>query len=151
RRSASRSPAINTAPTATTTIDAAVTVLANRHQGSAVAVIALDGARVFGSVAGLVSWRFTMAIKTGLALAIAFAAITGCAGGASNHPQLPHAIDKLQTPALLANVPADTPYVFASFESLPRWYWDKTIEAVGPALADQLNRNPDVAQIAAAV
>lgn len=50
-------------------------------------------------------------------------------------------VDKLQAPALFAHIPADTPYVVASFEAMPLDYYAKVKRAVGPALAravDQL-------------
>lgn len=48
----------------------------------------------------------------------------------------PAAVDpaKLSAPALFANIPADTPYVFAAFEAIPLDYWAKVKRAIGPAL-----------------
>ena len=38
----------------------------------------------------------------------------------------------LKAPALFAHIPADTPYVFASFEPIPASYWSKLGKAFGP-------------------
>lgn len=43
-------------------------------------------------------------------------------------------VDKLAVPALLAHIPADTPYVMASFEPLPLSYFAKMKRALGPVL-----------------
>jgi hypothetical protein len=50
-------------------------------------------------------------------------------------------VDKLQAPALFAHIPADTPYVLASFEAVSLDYYAKMKRAIGPALlrsVDQL-------------
>jgi len=56
-------------------------------------------------------------------------------------------VAKLQAPALFAHIPADAPYVFASFEAVPLPYYAKIRRALGPALLrslDQLrSRAPD--------
>src|SRR5690348_11382077 len=52
-------------------------------------------------------------------------------------------VDKLDVPGLFAHIPADTPYVMASFEPLPLSYFEKMKRALGPVLErsfDKLSR-----------
>lgn len=44
-------------------------------------------------------------------------------------------VDKLRAPALFAHIPADTPYVLASFEAVSLDYYAKLRHTTGPALA----------------
>src|SRR5665647_3000204 len=47
----------------------------------------------------------------------------------------------LSAPALLASVPADTPYLITAFEAIPLEYYAKLKQAIGPAMVrtvDQL-------------
>jgi hypothetical protein len=46
----------------------------------------------------------------------------------------------LKAPALFAHIPADAPYVFASFEAVPLEYYAKIRRALGPALARSLDQ-----------
>jgi len=41
-------------------------------------------------------------------------------------------LSSLSVPALFAHVPADTPYMIASFEAIPLEFWGKLKDAVGP-------------------
>src|SRR5262245_30045983 len=43
-------------------------------------------------------------------------------------------VDQLQAPALFAHIPADAPYVLASFEAVSLDYYAKMKRALGPAL-----------------
>lgn len=49
-------------------------------------------------------------------------------------------VDKLQAPPLFAYIPADTPYVLASFEAPPLDYYVKLKRAVGPVMRKSLGQ-----------
>lgn len=49
-------------------------------------------------------------------------------------------VDKLQSPALFAHIPADTPYVVAAFEATPLDYLSKLKRTLGPAMGRTLDR-----------
>lgn len=49
-------------------------------------------------------------------------------------------VDKLEAPPLFAHIPADTPYVMASFEAVPLAYYAKVRQAAGPELARALDQ-----------
>lgn len=49
-------------------------------------------------------------------------------------------VTKLQAPALFAHIPADTPYVIASFEAIPLSYYAKLRRAIGPALVRSIDQ-----------
>ena len=46
------------------------------------------------------------------------------------------AAGSLDAPPMFAHIPADTPYVFASFQPFPDDYWKKMVEDWGPAMDD---------------
>ncbi len=49
-------------------------------------------------------------------------------------------VSKLQAPALFAHIPADTPYVLASFEAVPLEYYAKMKQVMGPAFTRALEQ-----------
>lgn len=55
-------------------------------------------------------------------------------------------VTKLQAPALLAHIPADAPYVLASFEAVPLEYLAKVKRMIGPAMARSLDQLRAIAQ-----
>ena len=90
----------------------------------------------------MLSWRPRVVASMLLVLALA-----ACKkeSGAELPPDLrprPAAVDvdKLAVPALFAHIPADSPYVVASFEPMPMSYFTKMKRALGPVLERSLDK-----------
>ncbi len=81
-----------------------------------------------------------------IALVAALVGAVGCKKDEANKNEPGKAADnkaaaaKLTAPALFAHIPADTPYVFASFDPLPVAYWDAVGGAVKPELEKLLDQ-----------
>jgi hypothetical protein len=90
-----------------------------------------------------------MLLAAGAALALGLASLVACTKDKESAAQPSGAQERkdraaqLTAPArLFAHIPADTPYVFASFEPIPRSYWAK----VGPPLRAMADMVPLPAQ-----
>jgi hypothetical protein len=81
-----------------------------------------------------------------LLAALAASLVAACKKDEANKNEPSKAADnkaaaaKLTAPALFANIPADTPYVFAAFDPLPAAYWDAVGSAVKPDLEKLLDQ-----------
>jgi hypothetical protein len=85
-------------------------------------------------------------VVLGVALA---AAVVGCKKDNGAPGKLPSELtpkpanvdtSKLAAPPLFAHIPADTPYVVASFEAFPIEYWRRMKKAIGPAFENAFRK-----------
>lgn len=75
--------------------------------------------------------RIVPARRAAAALLMALVLVVGCGEKARNHPALAPGFGDAP---LLAHVPADTAYVFASFEALPPEVWQDLLAIYGPPI-----------------
>jgi hypothetical protein len=78
-------------------------------------------------------------------VALSLVALAACKKDSERPPELgPRGpaidVDKLQAPALFAHIPADTPYVLASFEAVSLDYYAKMKRAIAPAMARSVDQ-----------